>query len=113
VGGWEIGAAARIAPEAGGADGGRDSGMLCDDDGCVAGSEDALGGFAGPAIPSSVLFRSVGFWPTAPATCALDPGGGGGTAALPPAVFFPRPSKMSRSDPPPMPPLLSSDIRVS
>ena len=39
----------------------------------------------------------------------FEVGGGGGVAAVRVALFFPRPSKISRSDPL----LLSSDIRVS
>jgi hypothetical protein len=106
MGGCEAGCAARIAPDAGG-DEGR-AGGICDcDDGWIAGSEDWLGGCAGPGIPKRVFFIS-GF---ATPIWEPEPGGGGGTAAgVRAELFFPRPSKISRSEPPP---LLSSDIRVS
>ncbi|OJY31145.1 MAG: hypothetical protein BGO98_45545 [Myxococcales bacterium 68-20] len=86
------------------------------DGGGGSGCEDAGGGIgavdvAGLGIPSSVFFASSGWVAD---TCADEAGGGGGAAAAAgerSAVFFPRPSKMSRSDPPPL--LVSFDIRVS
>jgi hypothetical protein len=112
------GCTARIEPDGGGAgraEGG--AGML----GSLP-SEGEVG--AGPGIPSSVFFMSAA---GLLATCAPEPGGGGGAPGDPacgvkPGVpacgvragfrsefFLPRPSKISRSDPP----LFSSDIRVS
>jgi hypothetical protein len=64
---------------------------------------------AGSGIPTSVFLASMGDMRAA-GRCELEPGGGGGAAAGL-SDFFPRPSKMSRSDPPPR--LLSFDIRVS
>lgn len=62
---------------------------------------------AGPGIPRSVFFTSSG----AGRADETEPGGGGGAfTGCTEAVFFPRPSKMSRSDPPF---LLSFDIRDS
>jgi len=80
-----------------------------------AGGAAWLGGGAGGAdaglgIPSSVFFASAGKGAGREATCDDDPGGGGGAAGERSDDFFPRPSKISRSDPPP---LLSFDIRVS
>jgi hypothetical protein len=89
----------------GGADGRPEGGAA----GWMAGSDDWLGvDCAGPGIPMRVFFSSA---PGFAATCAPDPGGGGGTADVLPDAgpFLPRPSKMSRSEPP----FLSSDIRVS
>jgi len=104
------GAAARIDAEAGGggaegceADGG--SGGGCD--GGMAATLPWLGGCAGPGMPISVFFISCDGRETG--TFAPEPGGGGGTADVRGWLFFPRPSKISRSEPP----LLSSDIRVS
>jgi hypothetical protein len=74
-----------------------------------AGIAASLCGMGLGATPISVFFRpSPGF--TFAATCEPEPGGGGGTADVFGELFFPRPSKMSRSE---LPPLLSSDIRVS
>ena len=84
-------------------------------EGFIAGKLPWLGGCAGPGIPINVFFVSSagGMKGTAGAAamCELDPGGGGGAAAAGVAgvLFFPSPSKMSRSEPL----LLSSDIRVS
>lgn len=109
-GGGALGLAAGIdgrdacAATSGGSGGGTDAGGA----GIAPGSVGAEPG-AGPGIPSSVRFMS--FWGFV-ATCEPEPGGGGGAAAplwLVGPLFFPRPSKMSRSDPP----LFSSDIRVS
>jgi hypothetical protein len=93
--------AARIEPDGGGADGaGPDAG--------IDGTDGAwLGGWAGPGIPINVFFMSGPLGRAA--TCAPEPGGGGGVADVRAWLFFPRPSKISRSEPP----LLSSDIRVS
>lgn len=83
--------------------------------GDAVGIEDAEGGGGTADVgslgsPSSVFFASIGGWAV---TCADEAGGGGGavTAGERSAAFFPRPSKMSRSDPPPF--LVSFDIRVS
>src|SRR5205814_4019169 len=103
TGGWEGGEAARIDADGGGAGGGGAGG--------TAGSEDSLGGgkAAGPARPRSVFLRARPS-PCFAATCAPEPGGAGGAFGAWTELFFPRPSKISRSDPPP---LFSSDIRVS
>ena len=59
--------------------------------------------------------RRVSSWPrsgrrgVSPRDAMPDPGGAGGAAGDRSEFFLPRPSKMSRSDPP----LFSSDIRVS
>lgn len=125
------GLTARIAPEPGGADGdgvvGAGGGAatiapVAELDGRVGGPDAGSGGGcdadagsgggalgAGPGIPRSVFFASRAAGRDA-GTCAEEPGGGGGAAAER-SDFFPRPSKMSRSDPPPL--LLSFDIRVS
>ncbi|MBX3192429.1 MAG: hypothetical protein KF819_35890 [Labilithrix sp.] len=101
--------AARIDAEggAGGADGLTDGGAagIAPDTGGAPGTPLWL---AGSGNPTSVFFiPSFAFG--AAGTCELDPGGGGGTADVRVELFFPRPSKISRSEPP----LLSSDIRVS
>jgi hypothetical protein len=133
------GDAARIDPDVGGLDGsgggaemrppdvGGDDGIrsLLPDADDAAGRADADGAVgcddgegdgapcAGPGIPIRVFLVSAGGGITGAvaASCALadDPGGGGGAAAVRGVLFFPRPSKMSRSEPL----LLSSDIRVS
>jgi hypothetical protein len=94
--------AARIVP-LGGMGGGRDGGA-----GSLPGSVGCVG--AGFGIPSNVFFIAMSLAVRGAATCWPEPGGGGGAAAgFRSEFFFPRPSKISRSDPP----LLSSDIRVS
>jgi hypothetical protein len=96
------GEAARIVPLGG--MGGREGGAV----GSLPGSVGCVG--AGLGMPSSVFFMAKSLPPRGAAMCWPDPGGGGGAAAgFRSEFFFPRPSKMSRSDPP----LLSSDIRVS
>jgi hypothetical protein len=92
-----------FAASSGGSGGGIDGGA----GGAGGTGTDGLEPRAGPGIPRRVRFMSIaGF----AATCDPEPGGGGGTGALVLGVlFFPRPSKMSRSEPP----LFSSDIRVS
>ena len=112
------GGALRMDPEGGGDDGWAEdgtplagpteTGRVTGDDG-IDGSRSDCG--VGSGIPRSVFFASIGTVRAA-RTCAEDPGGAGGAAAGGfSEVFFPRPSKMSRSDPPPR--LLSFDIRVS
>jgi hypothetical protein len=67
---------------------------------------------AGPGMPISVFFPSIRIDPD-DGWLGEDPGGGGGggaAAVVLSADFFPSPSKMSRSDPPP---LSSLDIRFS
>lgn len=106
-GGLLAGGAARIDPDAGGWEAAGIPAL----DGRVDGAGGATGvawGVAGPGMPSSVRFASN---PGGVAGMFDDePGGGGGAAAERSELFFPRPSKMSRSDPPP---LLSFDIRDS
>jgi len=122
--GADEGPAARVDPETGeGVDAGAGAGAAAmpEVDGWVAGAgADDVGGSgggwdgcdggldAGPGIPSSVFFASSDTGRAA--TFDDDPGGGGGAAGERSDDFFPRPSKISRSDPPP---LLSFDIRVS
>lgn len=121
--------AARTAPEVGAVDGsgggtetrppdaGGDDGIADADVGLggIEGVLLAFGGGGGIGSPVNVFFVSKGAGTGAVATpdavegVAVDPGGGGGAADVRPELFFPRPSKMSRSEPL----LLSSDIRVS
>ena len=77
--------------------------------GGVAGMAPWLGGCAGPGMPISVLFMSAGRLAAATFGGGGRRGGGGGAADVRAALFLPRPSKISRSEPL----LLSSDIRVS
>ena len=115
--GDDEGEAVRIVPD-GGSGGGADGRPA------GGGAEGSLGSLvvlapgsvgavdAGPGMPISVFFASsiapCPDWMAA-AMCDPEPGGGGGAAGFRSEFFFPRPSKISRSDPP----LFSSDIRVS
>lgn len=76
--------------------------------GANAACEGEGGGAGSAAIPICVFLASSGGGREA--RCADDPAGGGGAAGERSEDVFPRPSKISRSDPPP---LLSFDIRFS
>lgn len=110
-GGTDGGTARRPVAEGvvgGGNGGGADLGGVA-----IKGSELNGGRDAGPGIPSRVLFASVGTARGWTLTCVLEePGGAGGAVGERSEVFFPRPSKMSRSEPP-LPLLLSFDIPLS
>jgi hypothetical protein len=96
AGGGGAGAAAPIEPD-GRAEGGGGRGGGCEADGGAVGG----GVTAGPGIPSSVFFASSGAEraPGGGGAFDVDAGGGGGAPGERSADFFPRPSKMSRSEP--------------